>query len=262
MVERIGCDCSLLGVVVEHADQQVIALIVKDLDGNVVLLAQVWYGLVLRHLHGLHVGQLAVARPYLVVGRAEVLEDAVYHFYLLRSIKQWSLVAQLKKDTANGPHVDGYRVLCGSEEELRCSVPECHDFAREGSHGHREGAREPKICDLELPVLPDEDVLRLEIPVHDSVRVALVDAQEDLTEVALDVLHGQPLYARGRAKFPLLIHQVGQVAVAPLEDEEDLVELWNDILQFHQVGMVGLAQLHEGRYLSKDLSGNSLAPVC
>ena len=47
-------------------------------------------------------------------------------------------------------------------------------------HVHAEYARQPEVGDLDLPAVSDENVLRLQIPVHDSHAVEEVNAAKHL----------------------------------------------------------------------------------
>jgi len=57
---------------------------------------------------------------------------------------------------------------------------------RVGAHRDHEGAREAEVGELERALAVDEQVLRLEVAVHDAARVAEVHALEQLEHVGLD----------------------------------------------------------------------------
>ena len=50
------------------------------------------------------------------------------------------------------------------------------------SQGHVKGvrARQSKVCDLNLPATADEDVVRLQVPVHHQVAVQEVQTEQQL----------------------------------------------------------------------------------
>lgn len=55
------------------------------------------------------------------------------------------------------------------------------------AEGDAKGASETEITDLEVSVLVDEQVLRLEVAVKDTVGMAVADAGEQLVRELLDL---------------------------------------------------------------------------
>lgn len=90
---------------------------------------------------------------------------------------------------------------------------------------HRQSKRpcETEIGQLHVGVLIDEQVLRLQISVHDSMRVTVGGRRDDLVSELLDGL--------GRQRPTQLAHVLLQVVIAVLKDEEQTVLLVDDFLQ-------------------------------
>jgi hypothetical protein len=88
--------------------------------------------------------------------------------------------AHLGKDAADRPHVDAGRVLPAAEQNLGGAVPQCDNLEHVRlahltgtlvgqylvgvcAEGHAKRAGQTKISELEIAVLVDEEILRLEI---------------------------------------------------------------------------------------------------
>ena len=245
----------------KHSHHQIVALVVQNLLRDSVLLTEVfrWEFMLDEVWDLLDDGELREAGPDLVVGRAQVGEDQVQHFELAGGHEERLEFADFEEDAADRPHVDGDRVLGHAEEQLGRPVPNGHDLVGEGTHGHRERPGEAEIRQLELLVpLADEDVLGLQVSVHDAVDVAGVNGLQNLLQVRL---HELGVVRRlGRVLFPAL-HLLREVALTVLEDEQDLVELRDHVSQLDQVRVVELPQLLERRDFAQKLRGDALGSI-
>ncbi len=79
-------------------------------------------------------------------------------------------------DAAGGPDIDAGVVGAGAEEDVRGAVPEGYDFVGECVNGDSEGSGKTEICELQLAFEIDEEILRLQIAVQDSVGMTEVNA--------------------------------------------------------------------------------------
>lgn len=89
----------------------------------------------------------------------------------------------LCKDAAHAPHVDARAVAADSKQQLRCPVPQCHHLVCVGFEGRQETACQPKVGHLDIVVACiHQDVLWLQVAVHDAVHVGMVHSQQDLPQ--------------------------------------------------------------------------------
>jgi hypothetical protein len=82
-------------------------------------------------------------------------------------------VEHLGKDAPGAPDVHLHVVLLPREHDLRCPIVPRRDVSR---HLGILQAGEPEVADLEVAILVDEDVARLEIAVDDAGRVDVFQA--------------------------------------------------------------------------------------
>ena len=85
-----------------------------------------------------------------------------------------------------------------------------------GADGDLESPGKAKVSDFEHTVAVDQEVLRLEVAVHDPACVAEVHSARQLVHVRLDQHRLHPVHAR-------LVHVLLQVLVEPLKDEVQTV---------------------------------------
>ncbi len=170
------------------------------------------------------------------------------------ALKHGLAARHLGKDAARRPHVDGCRVRRLPEEDLGRAVPERDDLVRVGAQRHSVGAREAEIGKLEhARRLVDEDVLRLEIAVHDAVRVARLRAREQLVQEPLG-----PLRGHARAEAPHAVERRLEVALHELEDEVQVpVEGHKHVAQRNNVRVLHLLEHGD---LAQRRRGDALVP--
>ena len=94
---------------------------------------------------------------------------------------------ELSKDGADGPDVDGARVVLGAKEELGGPVPAGDDVGGHDLVGVGEAAGETEIGKLDLAVGGDEQVVGLDIAVEDEALVAEPDGPGQHAHPGLDV---------------------------------------------------------------------------
>lgn len=143
-------------------------------------------------LGGVHLEVLLVLRvlgdprPGALRRRAHDAEDPDELVFVRRAGEEGPPGVHLGHDAAGGPDVDAGVVRAAPEEDIRGAVPEGDDFVGEGVDGYAKGARKTEIRELELAFDVDEQILGLQVAVQDSVRVAEIDAQEELVHEGLD----------------------------------------------------------------------------
>jgi hypothetical protein len=156
---------------------------------------------------GLEVGEARDSGPVFLSRSSEDAED-LEDFVDFRVAREQRLACgHLGEDAADGPHVDACAVLASAEEDFGCAVPEsddlrgvsfdvseAEDVGRDsylvsvGAQRDTKGSSQTKIGELEVALLVDEQVLRLQVAVQDAVRVAVADAGAQLVHELLD--HG------------------------------------------------------------------------
>lgn len=65
----------------------------------------------------------------------------------------------------HGPHVDGRRVDFLAQQDFRGAVPESHHLVCERLHRVREAPRQAEVCDFEVAIAVDEQVLGFQVAV-------------------------------------------------------------------------------------------------
>ena len=186
VVYSLLCADASSGVVHEHALQQIQAVLAENLDAVCVDHLVILLPLPRREA-ALEVWEGCHTRPVLL-GRsskdAEDLEDLVD----LRVTREERLAgSHLGEDTADGPHVDTSGVLAATEQNFGRAVPESDDLVSVGAERDAEGASETEIGQLQVTLLVDEQVLRLQVTVEDAVGVAVASAFEQLKGKLLDL---------------------------------------------------------------------------
>lgn len=106
-----------------------------------------------------------------------------------------------------------------------------------GLHWETESASKPEVCQLDVAMLVNEEVLRLQISVHDSVRVAVGRRLQDLIGEGLDLM--------GRQRPAYLAHVLLEIVVAVLEDEVELVLAVDDFLEPNRYIRINLMRIFD-----------------
>ena len=86
----------------------------------------------------------------------DTLEDLRELVLRVRAGEQRAPRRHLHEDAPDGPDVDRRGVLACAEQDLGRTVPQRHHVVRVRAHGDPERTREPKVGDLQLPVLGAE----------------------------------------------------------------------------------------------------------
>ena len=77
------------------------------------------------------------------------------------------------KDAADRPHINCRVIVTGAKEHFRCTVPQCHNLVGIGAQRDTKCTRKTKVGKLEIALLVDKQVLRLEVTVQYTVRCLL-----------------------------------------------------------------------------------------
>ena len=108
------------------------------------------------------------------------LKDAEDHIdFILSSPDRISLNHRYDHVTC-GPDIHHRRVLLLVEQNLGSSVPQSHHLMCQRSDRKREGPSETEVAQLQHLVFADEDVLRLQVAMHDPDAVDVVQREEQL----------------------------------------------------------------------------------
>ena len=205
VVDRLLCADASGRVVHQHALQEVQAVLAKHLDTICVDHFVVLLPLPLGET-ALEVWERLDARPVGLSGSTQDAEDLEDFIDLGVAGEERLAGGHLGEDAADGPHVDTSGVLATTEKDLRCAVPESDDFVCVGTERDTECAGQTEISQLQVALLVDEQVLRLEITVQDAVGVAVAGSFEELEREFLDLRSCQHLNCRdfhiGRACSP------------------------------------------------------------
>merc|ERR1719320_362535 len=118
----------------------------------------------------------AYARPVVLVRRPQHLEYEVEFILDSRAWEERPARSHLVENASDPPHVNRCGVLGGSQEDIWGSVPQGHNLVGVGLGGHRLGAGQAKISQLQLPSLIYQKVLRFEISVQHSPCMAVSQA--------------------------------------------------------------------------------------
>ena len=180
------------------------------------------------------VGQSFNARPDSAVGSSELSKDLEDLIDFGISRKERSLGDHFDKDGSNGPDIDRRSVGLASQENLRWTVPQGDDFVGQRTNGRAKGTGETEIRQLEASLVGDEEVLWLQVTVHDAPRVAKGKTFTALVEETLDLLRRQqPFHG---------FHVLFQVLVEELKDEEEFSILLHTVSELDDVGVAQLSQ--------------------
>lgn len=229
---------------------------------------------------GLEVGEAGDAGPVFFSGSTEDAEDLEDFVNLRVAGEQGFACGHLGEDAANGPHVDACAVLTATEEDFGCAVPEGDDLrgvsidmsrvkAAErfaylvgvGAERDTKGSGQTKIGELEVALLVNEQVLRLQVAVKNAVGVAVANTGAQLVHELLDHCLAETHVASAAVHAALgqrlsttslrdgqSLHVLLQIQVEVLEDEVQLVAIGVDNVE--QAHNVGVAHLLEERDLA------------
>ena len=126
------------------------------------------------------------------------------HLYLVEMVLSWEQGCpsyQFCKQAANSPQIYRLSVAARAKYNLRGSVPASYNILRKmvlvlcvcvdvGSIASIlvDASRETKVTDLEVAVRVDEQIARLDVPVHNVGRVHEKEAAQELVHEVLVVL--------------------------------------------------------------------------
>lgn len=130
--------------------------------------------------------QLDDSRPYLFVRSPEELEDLVDLVDFRVSWKDGATCDHLGKNAAHTPHVQRGRVHFAPQENLGGPVPEGHDLVGVDRKRDTEAAGETEIRELEIALLVDQNVLWLEVSMHEAIYVTGKDGMQELLHEGFD----------------------------------------------------------------------------
>lgn len=171
-------------------------------------------------------------RPILLIGSSHDFEDLENLVYLRVPGKKWFLLSHLCHDAADRPLVQGGRVLLLPKEDLRRSVPKSDHLMCIGLDWQRERSSEAKIRKFDNPILADQQILRLEVSMHDPVGVTVSQALQDLIREALHLINGQSCSS---IVLDPLLHVLLYVVIKVLKNNVQLFIFVNDLFDLNNV---------------------------
>lgn len=166
---------------------------------------------------GLEVSELQSIGPVALVWRAKHLEDFEDLVDFTVAHKQRLALDHFREDAASRPQIDAQRVGLLTKQDLRAAVPQRDYLVRVRLDGQPESTRESEVRQLNrLTVGVDQQVLRLQVSMEDSVLVEIDERLQDLVEEALGLVGVEGVVAS-------LAHKLLQVVLQVLEDQVKLV---------------------------------------
>ena len=172
-------------VVLEHFHEQIEAIIIDFFGAD--QFSQVERA-VLRPVDRLEFAHLTNARPLFLSGlSSHDAEDLLKLGFVAFTAEKHLIYGQLCKNAADRPDVYWSGILVHLQEQLRATVVESHHTLGVRLDGDGKGASETKVTDFDLFVLlsSQENILWLQVPVDDALRVAVGDRLKDLPQVTL-----------------------------------------------------------------------------
>lgn len=132
------------------------------------------------------------------------------------------------ENAAHRPTVDSGIVLVRPEEYFRGTVPKGDDLVCVLLQRIRVCPGQPEVCQLDGQSVPVyQNVLRLQITMHNAVAMAILQCQQQLVYCAPDLLVSKGIQ----------LQVLFQVAVHILEDQLELVLPRHDLFKRHYVGV-------------------------
>lgn len=160
---------------------------------------------------------------------------------LIRSSREeGSSGIHLSHDTARGPYVNASVVRSATKQDVWGAIPQSDHFVGEGVDGDAKGTRETEIAKLEKAFAVNEEILRLEIPVEDSVLVTKIDTLQQLIHKALDCSRFKS------TTLAICIHVSLKISIHVFKDKHELILRMNNVVQGNNILMFKL--LHERNF--------------
>lgn len=170
-------------------------------------------------------GELRDSGPRTLRRRAHQPEDLLELVLVRRSREQRTSGVELRHDTAGRPDINTSVVRATAQEDIRSAVPQGDHFVGEGVDRDAKRPRQSKVTQFQLSLLVDQQVLRFEIAMQDSILMAEGDAFEQLVHKGLD---------RGLVQLSSIaagIHVFLQILIHVFEDKHQLVFRVDDIVE-------------------------------
>lgn len=87
---------------------------------------------------------------------------------------------QFCHDTSGRPDINARVIRSAAQQHVRSTIPQCHHFVREGVDRDAESTGQTEVAQLELPLLINEEILRLEVSMENPILMTKGDALEEL----------------------------------------------------------------------------------
>mmetsp|Transcript_42865 Transcript_42865/g.101763 ORF Transcript_42865/g.101763 Transcript_42865/m.101763 type:complete len:217 (-) Transcript_42865:452-1102(-) len=152
------------------------------------------------------------------------------------SRKERPSVDHFGKYAPDGPHVDWGGVVLCPEQDLRRTVPQRDNLMSVCPNRYAECPRQAKVSQLQnIPLPVDQEVLWLEVPVKDSVRMTVGYPPDHLQQI---ILHHSVVLVQPRIQVEVFL----QVQVKKLKHKVDPVLCMHDVLQADDINMIQFLQ--------------------
>ena len=111
--------------------------------------------------------------PIIIMRSPLNLKNLKYLINLRISNEQGFPLSHLSKYTTNAPNINRCRVLLGPKQDLRSTVPQRNHLMSVRFNWKPERSRQTKICQLHISVFINQQILRFQISVHNSMSVTI-----------------------------------------------------------------------------------------
>lgn len=145
------------------------------------------------------------------------LEYFEYLINLRVSYKQGLALSHLSVNAPNAPYVNRCRVLFGPKEDFWRTVPQGDDLVGVCLDRQAKRPSQSKICQLHVSIRVDQEILWLQVSVHDAMRVTVGSGLQNLIS--------ELLYCLRRQRSPDLPHILLEIILTILENEIEVVFL-------------------------------------
>ena len=178
---------------------------------------------------GIPILQLCHTWPDRVIRRPELAEYLVELINFRISGKEWLLIDHFRENGANRPDIDRGRVGLRAHQYFWRPIPQRDDFMRERTNRGTERPGQTKVGNLQDAIPCNQQVLRLEVAMHDPSGVAKGQTAAHLKEVRFHEL--------GRQHALTGFHVLFQVLIEKFKDQIEATIFLDAIFQFYNILM-------------------------
>lgn len=111
--------------------------------------------------------------PIIIVRSPLNLKNLKYLINLRISNEQGFPLSHFCKYTTNAPNINRCRVLFGPKQDFRSTIPQRNYFMSVSLNGKPKCSCQTEICQLHISIFINQQILRFQISMHNSVSVAI-----------------------------------------------------------------------------------------